>query len=209
MGNTRHLALEEISALADGELAPEAMRAGREHLFECLSCHGVYATFSQVDLALRKPPVITCAAALPLLSARLDGEADAAEAALAQVHLASCASCQAQIGSFMTLGAVLRALPSGVPSAHVDRAIAQLGRAPRTSRVPAFAARGLIAMAAAVLIVLAGLSPSFTPDSAARCAAERRARRVGAAGRPQLAHQHAVRPRQQGCRGRRARCLDQ
>ena len=165
MGNTRHLALEEISALADGELATDALRAGREHLSECPSCRGVYQTFQQFDLALRQPPAMSCDAALPILSARLDGEADEAEATLAQAHLGTCTDCRAKMGSFMILGAMLRALPSGAPSSRVDRAIAQLGRAPRTSRVPAFAARGLVASLGAVLLILAGFSRSFAPTA--------------------------------------------
>ena len=163
MGNSRHLAIEELSALVDGELAPALQQAGKEHLFECPSCRGVYESFSRLDMALRRSPAISCEAALPLLSARLDREVDDAEAAIANAHLGACASCHARLASFGALDAALRALPSGMPSARVDRAIAGLRRQPRTARIPAIAARGLVAAATAVLLVMAGLSRSLAP----------------------------------------------
>ena len=142
---------------------PALQQAGKEHLFECPSCRGVYESFSRLDVALRRSPAISCEAALPLLSARLDREVDEAEAAIANAHLGACAGCHARLASFGALDAALRALPSGTPSARVDRAIAGLRRQPRTARIPAIAARGLVAVATAVLLVMAGLSRSLAP----------------------------------------------
>ena len=72
MGEIRHLQLETISALHDGELrGPEAAEA-RGHLAGCLLCRVESATFARLDEELRLAPALTCEAVVPLLSSVRD-----------------------------------------------------------------------------------------------------------------------------------------
>ncbi|MDQ2951205.1 MAG: zf-HC2 domain-containing protein, partial [Chloroflexota bacterium] len=165
MGNARHLLLEEISALADGELTPLQLRIAREHVSQCASCSGTLARFTQLERDLQQPPVLTCAGALPLINASADGEAEAADASAARRHLQLCRDCRVDSIMWATVGASIRMLPHGSPSARVDKVIAQLGRRRAPSAViPAFAARGLVAVTAVLAIVLTSLTRGAAPQ---------------------------------------------
>ena len=154
-----HLSPIELSALADGELTPAELSAAREHLFECASCSSQHRAIQQLDLGLRQVPALDCEAILPLLSARHDGELDDAERAVAERHLMSCVSCRALEASWMPLAPALALLPSGAPSARVDRAIATLtGKAGRRSFRPVLLPRALVAATATIALVVALLS---------------------------------------------------
>src|SRR5436305_14439252 len=89
-----HLSADVLSAFADGELAPHEEAQAREHVFECAACAASYKSIRAFDLQLRKAPSLGCDAALPLISARFDGELDDAETAVANAHLASCEDCR-------------------------------------------------------------------------------------------------------------------
>src|SRR5919198_3537910 len=91
----QHPSLEQLSSLADGECSAAEARVLHEHLFACGACRASFESFGALDLELRRAPLVGCDAALPLISARLDDEADEAEAAVAERHLDSRASCHA------------------------------------------------------------------------------------------------------------------
>ncbi|HEU5288474.1 MAG TPA: zf-HC2 domain-containing protein, partial [Candidatus Limnocylindria bacterium] len=175
MGNPKqpHAPFQELSALADGELEPIQAAAVQAHVSQCATCASVLDTFVSIDSELQQPPVLACESALTLLSARHDGEADPAEATVAERHLAACAACQARVAAWSRFDAALHSLPAGVPSQRTDAAIAALGRAPqRRARRPVGAAlRGAAALATAVALAVAGLSRgggpvTFTPSLA-------------------------------------------
>lgn len=154
-----HLPHDALSAYSDGELpAPEA-EAARAHLSSCASCRHELASFGQLDALLAASPALSCAVVRPLLSALVDEETDAHEAAAVSLHLTACADCRAQRQHWLAADAAIRSLPAGLPSARVDAAIAALGErtrrvAPARRRVlagPAFAgavASGLMAVVA-------------------------------------------------------------
>jgi streptogramin lyase len=164
-----HLSFEEVSALFDRELPAQAETAARLHLRECRQCSAEYSLSVRLERDLRRPPVLSCDAALELLSARSDGQASPPDRAAAERHLAACDACRAQIQSWVSVASALRSLPAGVPSARVDRAIARLANPPRHLRRPApvLAPRLAIAAAAIVAVLLSGLplaqAPGGTP----------------------------------------------
>src|ERR671935_2477618 len=119
----QHPSLEQLSSLADGECSAAESRALREHLFACGACRASFESFGALDLELRRAPLVGCEAALPLISAELDDEADEAEAAVAERHLEACASCSAMAREWSTASTALAVLPSGSPSPRVDEAI--------------------------------------------------------------------------------------
>jgi anti-sigma factor RsiW len=55
-----HVSAEELSALLDEELSPQAERRARQHLAECASCSAEYALSVRLDEELRHPPVLGC-----------------------------------------------------------------------------------------------------------------------------------------------------
>src|ERR671934_2628371 len=130
----QHPSLEQLSSLADGECSAAESRALHEHLFSCGACRSSFESFGALDLELRRAPLVGCDAALPLLSARLDDEADEAEAAVVERHLETCATCQATERGWADVAVAISALPGGAPSARVDEAIGANPR--RERRVP-------------------------------------------------------------------------
>ena len=154
-----HPSAEQLSSFADGECSPDETRATNEHLFSCGDCRSLFESFRALDGEIRRAPLVGCQTALALISARLDGETDEAEAAVAERHLEACTSCQAMAREWSTVAASLALLPAGSPSAAVDSAISALVRRetrPATRR--AIAARALIAVAAAFAVLVAGIS---------------------------------------------------
>ncbi|HET7700570.1 MAG TPA: zf-HC2 domain-containing protein [Candidatus Limnocylindria bacterium] len=169
-----HLSIDELSAHADGELAADIARSASEHLFSCASCRSAFESFQRFDAELRRPPLVGCATALPLISARLDAEVNEAEAALAERHLETCAGCRRTEAVWSAARTALVALPAARPSARVDAAIAALVRpAPRRRRVPVFAARALISATAALAIVITMLPRAGAPITSLEGSTER------------------------------------
>src|SRR5438094_1668383 len=161
-----HLSFEELSALFDGELSAQADTSARQHLRECPQCSADYSLSVRLERDLRQPPVLSCDAALELLSASFDDQASQPERAVAERHLSSCEACRGEVQLWGTGGYVLRTLPVGRPSARVDQAIARLANPPRRIRIPAFpvfAPRLAIAAAAIVAVILSGLPLAQPP----------------------------------------------
>src|SRR6185295_19859581 len=155
-----HLSFEELSALFDGELPAQAETAARQHLRDCPNCSAEYSLSVRLERDLRQPPVLSCDAALELLSATLDDQASQPERATAERHLNACEACRGQVQAWGSLGYALRTMPVGRPSARVDQAIARLSNPPkRVGRpaLPGLAARAAIAGAAIVAVILGGL----------------------------------------------------
>src|SRR5437773_1889326 len=158
----QHPSVEQLSQLADGEISAADAHSLNEHLFACADCKATFESFRALDLELRRAPLVGCEAALALISAQLDDEADEAEAAVAERHLETCATCRADERTWSTLSAALAALPAGFPSARVDEAIAAIARRERrpvARPVPAIAARALVTITAAIAVVAVALSP--------------------------------------------------
>src|SRR5437899_77728 len=161
-----HLSFEELSALFDGELSAQADTSARQHLRDCPQCSAEYSLSVRLERDLRQPPVLSCDAALELLSASFDDEASQPERAVAERHLTSCEACRGEVQLWGTVGYVLRTLPVGRPSARVDQAIARLANPRRRIRIPAFpvlAPRLAIAAAAIVAVILSGLPLAQAP----------------------------------------------
>jgi predicted anti-sigma-YlaC factor YlaD len=157
VGNPGHLEFEALSALADGELEPALRPAAMEHLVDCQECTQTFESLAEIDVLLRKPTAIGCEAALTLLSAVLDQEADAAEVAVARAHAAGCASCTRGLVTWSSLEMQLRALPTGSPSARVDHAIAALGREPKRTGLRLGLPRIALASVTALLLLIGSL----------------------------------------------------
>ena len=155
-----HISAEELSALLDGELSPQAEVRARQHLAECGSCSAEYALSIRLDLELRQPPVLACSEVLEVLSAGLDHETSEDEQAAAQRHLAICQDCRASVQTWSGLASAIKALPLIAPSARIDDAIYAIARSRQTYRpapVRGIAARALIAVTAVVAIIVASL----------------------------------------------------
>src|SRR5439155_20873391 len=158
----QHPTLEQLSQLTDGEISAPEPRTLNDRLFACANCKATFESFRALDLELRRAPLVGCEAALALISARLDEEADEAEAAVAERHLETCATCRADARTWSTVSAALAALPAGSPAARVDGAIAAVARRERrpvARPVPAIAARTLVTVTAAIAVVAVALSP--------------------------------------------------
>ena len=158
----QHPTFEQLSSFADGECSPDQGRAYNEHLFGCAECRATFEAFKAFDLELQRAPQVACDAALPLISARLDDEADEAEAAVAERHLEACSSCRTSERTWTDVVAAIAALPAGTPSARVDEAIGAIAR--RERRVPVVrpvlvGARALAAVTVAVAIVAIAVAP--------------------------------------------------
>ena len=119
--------------------------------------------FDLLARSLADVPEVRCAAAWPLLSAQLDGQASPQEAAIASRHLQSCADCAGERSAWPRLDDALRALPVGVPSAAADARIRALAHRRPVFGVPALGLPGRVGLlrtvAIAVAIVLIGLLP--------------------------------------------------
>src|SRR5438309_11012802 len=155
-----HVAAEELSALIDGELSPQAERRARQHLAECGVCSAEFALAVRLDEQLRQPPVLVCGDVLEVLSAGLDRETSEDEQAAAQRHLADCQDCGASVQTWSELATAIKGLPLIAPSARIDDAIYAMARSRQTYRpapVRGIAARALIAVTAVVAIVVASL----------------------------------------------------
>ena len=155
-----HVSAEELSALLDGELSPQAALRARQHLAKCGLCSSDYALAVRLDEELRQPPPLVCDEVLEVLSAGLDRETGPDEQAAAQRHLADCESCRASLETWSGLTAAIKALPVIAPSARIDDAIYAIARTRRTHRgapVRGVAARALIAVTAVFAIVVASL----------------------------------------------------
>src|SRR5882672_10080090 len=98
-----HVSAEELSALLDGELSPQAELRARQHLAECASCSTDYSVSVRLDDELRQPPLLACAEVLEVLSAGLDRETSEGEQAAAQRHLAECEDCRASVQTWSGL----------------------------------------------------------------------------------------------------------
>ena len=165
-----HLSFEELSALFDGELPAQAETAAGQHLRDCPKCSAEYSLSVRLERDLRQPPVLSCDAALELLSATFDDQASQPDRATAERHLNACEACRGQVQLWGSIGYALRTLPAGRPSARVDQAIARLANPPRRvgrPALPGLAARAAIAGAAIVAVILGGLplaqQPGATP----------------------------------------------
>ncbi|HEV2250641.1 MAG TPA: zf-HC2 domain-containing protein [Candidatus Limnocylindria bacterium] len=131
-----HPSDEQLSAYLDGELAPPDATAAAAHLRACAACAGTARRYAALDERLAAIPALGCGSALSLVSAKLDGELDREESAIAAAHLASCAACRADVLRWSVAERALAALPLARPSARVDAAIAALGRQPAGRRLP-------------------------------------------------------------------------
>src|SRR6185503_19044216 len=162
---TLHLSFEELSALFDGELPAKAESAARQHLRDCPQCSAECSLSVRLERDLRQPPVLSCEAALELVSATFDDQASQPDRATAERHLNACEACRGQVQLWGNIGYVLGTLPAGRPSARVDQAIARLANPPRRVGRPALP--GLAAGAAIVAVILGGLplaqQPGATP----------------------------------------------
>jgi anti-sigma factor RsiW len=163
-----HVSAEELSALLDEELSPQAELRARQHLAECVSCSAEYALSVRLDEGLRQPPVLGCDEVLEALSAGLDRETSEGEQAAAQRHLADCEDCRAGVQTWSALSSAIKALPVIPPSARIDDAIYAMARSRRTYRaapVRGIAARALIAVTAVFAIIVASLGTGGGPQS--------------------------------------------
>src|SRR6267143_58427 len=118
-----HVSAEELSALLDRELSPQAELRARQHLAECESCSAEYALSVRLDAELRQPPVLACEEVLTVISAGFDRETTEGEQAVAQRHLADCGDCRATVKSWSAVASAIKALPVIAPSARIDEAI--------------------------------------------------------------------------------------
>ena len=167
---TVHLSAEELSALLDGELAPQEELRSRQHLSDCASCSAEYAFAVRLEGELREAPALDCAQVLELLSASLDNEAIAGERDAAQRHLAECTDCRDAVQSWTEVTSAIKALPLVAPSARVDTAIYELTRTrhlPRPTPVRGIAARALIAVTAVLAIIVSSLGTGGAPPTTA------------------------------------------
>src|SRR5207302_4216395 len=153
-----HISAEELSALIDGELRPQAELRARQHLAECGVCSAEYALSVRLDEELRQPPVLACGEVLEVLSAGLDRETSEDEQAAAQRHLADCQDCRASVQTWSELATAIKALPVIAPSTRIDDAIYAIARSRQTYR-PA-PARGIGARA---LIGGTAVAPTVVP----------------------------------------------
>src|SRR5438094_4180974 len=161
-----HVSAEELSALLDGELSPQAELRARQHLTECASCSAEYALSVRLDEELRQPPVLACVEVVEVLSAGLDREASEGEQAAAQRHLAGCQDCRASVQVWTQVASAIKALPVVAPSARVDDAVYAIARSRRTYRpapVRGIAARALITVTAVVAVIVASLGSGGGP----------------------------------------------
>jgi streptogramin lyase/anti-sigma factor RsiW len=163
-----HVSAEELSALLDGELSPQAALHARQHLAECGFCSAEYALSVRIDEELRQPPILACDEVLEVLSAGLDRETGEGEQAAAQRHLADCQGCRTSVEMWSGLASAIKALPVIAPSARIDDAIYAIARTRtyRPARVRGVAARALIAMTAVFAIVVATLTSGGRPQTA-------------------------------------------
>src|SRR5204862_7525378 len=113
-----HVSAEELSALLDGELSPQAELRARQHLALCPSCSSEYALSVRLDDELRQPPALACNEVLEVVSAGLDRETGEGEQAAAQRHLADCPNCRASLAAWSGLASAIKALPVIAPSAR-------------------------------------------------------------------------------------------
>ena len=143
MGEVRHLSIDSLSALQDGELSGSEAVSARAHLAACAACQADAGSLARLEEALRLPPALSCEAAGPFLSATRDGEADAAETEIASHHLAACTGCQLAGSAWTALETALAA-SQALPSARVDQAMARLTRPERAPRGPRPTALGPI-----------------------------------------------------------------
>src|SRR5919204_2729755 len=169
----QHPSLEQLSSLADGECPASEARVLREHLFACRTCRASFDSFAALDLELRRAPLVGCDAALALISARLDDEADEAEAAVAERHLETCATCQATERGWADVAVAISALPAGAPSARVDEAIGANPRRERRVPLPVarpllVGARALAAATVAAAVVIIATAPQGAPVAPAQ-----------------------------------------
>lgn len=163
-----HLSFEELSALFDGELPAKAETAARQHLRDCANCSAEYSMSARLERDLRQPPVLSCDAALELLSATFDDQASQPDRATAERHLNACEACRGRVQLWGGIGYALRTLPAGRPSGRVDQAIARLANPPqRVGRpaLPGLAARAAIAGAAILAVILGGLPLAQQPGA--------------------------------------------
>ena len=181
MGEVRHLQIDSLSALLDGELPGREAAAARAHLDACAACRADVASLARVDDELRLPPALSCDLAGPFLSAARDGEADSADAAIASRHLLACDACRETERSWAAVEHVL-AGPLVLPSARVDaamRALVDGTRAPRGTGAPrglrparvgplgGLAWRGAVVAALALAIAFGSTIAPGAPDQAA------------------------------------------
>ena len=161
-----HVSAEELSALLDGELSPQAELRARQHLALCPSCSAEYALSVRLDEELRQPPVLACNEVLLVLSAALDREASEGEQAAAQHHLADCQDCRASVETWSAFSAAIKALPVIAPSARIDDSIYAITRSRRThgpAPVRGIAARAVIAVTAVIAVIVASLGTGGGP----------------------------------------------
>ena len=169
----RHLEIELLSALADGELDLSAMRDAKPHLESCADCSAQLASFRRLDDVLLSPAGLSCAGARELRSALLDGELTLDEAAIATRHLDACASCRGEQAAWAAVDMELKGLPTSMPSAATDARVARLVAPAPKPRFPLagptalrpLALRGAVAIAV-VLAILIGLVPGAGPEQA-------------------------------------------
>ncbi len=174
-----HLGADELSALFDGELGHTDEAAARAHLERCPACAAQLEAFARLEPALAAPPAVPCGASLELRSALADRELTVSEGAVAEAHIAGCASCQAESAGWKSAEMTIRGLPLAAPSARVDAAIRALARpatpAPLVRRVPPLLPGAGLRVAAAVALAVAlvmGLQPAGAPAPQAIPAAQ-------------------------------------
>ncbi len=158
-----------LSAYRDGETGAAETALVARHLPGCAECQAALAGFDRLAAALQSTPLVSCAAARPLLSAELDREAGPAEQAVAARHASGCADCAGAVAGWRRLDAALAALPEAFPSPAADARIRALAHR-RRAALPTFrgALGGLAAAVALVAVVVAGaLSGGAGPRLAA------------------------------------------
>jgi len=179
----------EIESLLDvyaaGRLDDERAQAVESHLAACDSCAETadvqwIAKFAGVEhgpppsRALRDEILASvvnqpqgmpdeCYLVTPILSARMDGETDAAERALMDRHLAACTSCRHALSLLQRTERAVISLPAAEPSPRLWKRIEGLIPTPKRSIFewltrpllrPAFGAAGLAAAAVLVFCIV-------------------------------------------------------
>jgi anti-sigma factor RsiW len=156
-----HPSQATLSAYVDGELAPAEVATLDRHTLACAACAEAVSAFVALDRELADSPLLSCGAALALVSAQADGELDPASAKVAEAHLAGCAGCRGDASAWGRLDAALAALPLEAPSARVDVALERYRREPvPAGRRPLFGPtslplRAAVAVAVAIALLVA------------------------------------------------------
>src|SRR4026208_2404346 len=105
---TLHLSSKKLTALLDGELPAKAETEARQQPLDRRHSPAASSLTVRLERDLRQPPVLSCEAALELLSATFDDQANQPERATAERHLNACEACRGHVQARGRLGYALR-----------------------------------------------------------------------------------------------------